>query len=108
METTYFIRKQLDNQHKNKIDQMLHEAFAKYDHHTISESDIELFDNEHEFVVNKYQMAGGRAAVPRYYMHKPGYGSDNYLIIISESLQYILEPIKGHVSNEPLLQTKLS
>lgn len=97
MEKTYFIRKQLDNQHKNKIDQMLHDAFEKYNLHTISESDLEVFDHEHEFVVNKYQMAGGRAAVPHYYRHKPGY-RDSILITISESLAYILDPIKGTIT----------
>jgi hypothetical protein len=102
METTYFIRKSLDNQHKNKIDAMLHEAFQKYNHHTISESDIELFDNEHEFVVNKYQMAGGRAVVPHFFRHK--HSANGYILItLSETLTYILEPIKGHVNNEPLL-----
>ena len=103
MEKTYFIVKNLDNQPKNKIDTMLHEAFQKYHHHTISESDIEVFDHEHQFVVDKYQMAGGRAAVPYYYRHKATSATDNILIVISESLNYILRPIKGHVSNEPLL-----
>lgn len=98
MEKTYFIRKQLDNQPKNKIDQMLHEAFEKYNLHLISESDLEVFDQEHEFVVNKYQMAGGRATVPRYYRHKPRYGSDSILIVISDSLHYILDPIKGTIT----------
>ena len=97
MEKTYFIRKQLDNQHKNKIDRMLHEAFEKYNLHLISESDLEVFDQEHEFVVNKYQMAGGRAAVPHYCRYKPGY-RDSILITISESLAYILDPIKGTVT----------
>jgi len=109
MEKTYFIVKNLDNQPKNKIDTMLHEAFQKYHHHTISESDIEVFDHEHEFVVNKYQMAGGRAAVPHYYRNKHSNDKNGSILInISETLSYVLHPIKGHVSNEPLLQTKLS
>ena len=98
MAKQYFIRKQLDNQPKNKIDQMLHEAFQKYNLHTISDDHLEVFEHEHEFVVNKYQMAGGRAAVPKYYRHKPGYGSDSSLIIISESLHLILDPIKGTIT----------
>lgn len=98
MEKQYFIRKNIDNKYTNKLDQMLHEAFEKYNLHTINESDVEVFDNEHEFIVNKYQMAGGRATVPRYYRHKPRYGSDSILIVISDSLHYILDPIKGTIT----------
>ena len=98
MEKTYFIRKQLDNKPQNKIDEMLHEAFQKYNLHTISDDHLDVFEHEHEFTVNKYQMAGGRAAVPKYYRYKPGYGSESSLIIISPSLHLILDPIKGTVT----------
>ncbi len=96
MEKTYFIRKMV-GQPKNKIDQMLHESFEKYNFHLISEDDLEVFNHEFEFIVNKYQMAGGRAAVPHYYKHKPGFGG-SILITMSESIAYILYPIKGTIA----------
>lgn len=97
MEKTYFIRKSLDNNYKNKIDGMLHQAFEKYNGHIISEDNLEVFDHEHEFVVNKYQMANGRAAIPHYFRHKPSGQRESILINISESLSLILDPIKGKI-----------
>lgn len=97
MERTYFIQKQTNNAHKNKVDAMLHEAFQKYTHQLITDDKLELFDNEHEFIVNKYQMAGGRAAIPHFYRRKAAKPDETIHITISETLTFILLPVLGEI-----------
>jgi len=76
---------------------MLHDAFQKYTHQLITDDKLELFDNEHEFVVNKYQMAGGRAAIPHFYRRKTAKPGETIHITISETLSFVLLPVLGEI-----------
>lgn len=98
MEKTYFILVQTDNSQKNKLDKMLHEAFKKYPGNLISETNLEIIDQEHEFVVDQYRMAGGKAVPYRYSRLKQGHGNETIHINISESLSLTLKPVIGQIT----------
>lgn len=107
MKKTYFVRRNVYNKSKNKLDQQLHEAFLRFDQKTVTDDNLEIFDIMFQDVVGQYKAAGGRCEAPNYYRRKQGASYEvnpTIFIHVSETCSYILYPILGEINLQTVIQ----
>lgn len=99
MEKTYFIQRNTNNSAKNKLDAKLHETFAQLQHMTITEDNLFCLDVMYEDTVAAYKATGGRCQPEKYSRYAPEHRVDASIYVhISQSLSYILHPIRGEAT----------
>lgn len=107
MEKTYFIKRNVANKAKNKLDQQLHDAFKKLAHKTITEDNLILLDILFSDTAAAYKATGGRCEVPKYsrHTHAANYEvNPTIFIYVSETCSYVLYPILGEITLQTIEQ----
>jgi len=100
MKKTYFIKKNVSNNAKNKLDKALHEAFNQLIQKTITEDNLFILDVLFDDTVAAYKATGGRCEAPKYARNTHGrYDTDpSVYVYVSETCSYILYPILGEAT----------
>lgn len=107
MEKTYFIRRNVANKAKNKLDQLLHDAFSQLSQKTITEDNLIILDILFDDTAAQYKDSGGRCEIPKYYRttHGASYEQNpNIFVHISETCTYVLYPILGEITLKTVKQ----
>jgi len=107
MEKVYFIKKNVNNSAKNKLDAKLHETFLQLNYKTITEDNLFILDVLFDDTVAAYKATGGRCEAPKYtrQTHAANYELNPIIYVhVSESCSYILYPILGEATIETVKQ----
>lgn len=97
MEKRYFISNSLQNNPKNKLDELLQKEFRNLCHHIVPESKLDNFKVLHDELNARYKQSGGRCQPINYgdsrkYNNNPNDTSIN--IYVSETYRLNLTLIK--------------
>ena len=107
MTKTYFIKKNVANKPKNKLDAQLHEAFSQIGQRIITEDNLILLDVLHSDACAAYKATRGKCEAPKYSRHTH---ASNYqpmptvYVHVSETCSYVLYPILGEIKLQTIKQ----
>ena len=109
MTKTYFIKRNVDNKPKNKLDQQLHEAFRQMAHRIITEDNLMILDILHSLTVAAYKATGGKCEAPKYSRHTHAANYEpmpTVFVHVSETCTYVLYPILGEIKHQTVKPRK--
>lgn len=107
MEKTYFIKRNVANKAKNKLDQLLHDAFQQLTQKTITEDNLIILDILFDDTAAAYKASGGRCEVPKYSRHTLSANYEpnpTFFVHVSETCSYVLYPILGEITLKTVKQ----
>ena len=107
MQKTYFIKRNVDNKAKNKLDLQLHVAFSQIRQRIITEDNLILLDILHSDTVAAYKATGGKCEAPKYtrQTHAANYEPiPTVFVHVSETCTYVLYPILGEITLQTVKQ----